>query len=62
MKRKIIQIAYSEIPTESDGTGTVLALCNDGSLWFRIDPWKDGHNWHRINVSDIEDGNETVRG
>ena len=51
--RKIIQIAMSE---SSDGDGdasvSVLALCDDGTLWFRADPWKETA-WRRIDTETI---------
>ena len=60
MKRKFIQISYSEMPQDNEGTGTILALCDDGTLWWRVDPWKDGHSWHKLDISDIQEtGEET---
>ena len=53
--RRIKQIAMSE---SSDGEGnasvSVLALCDDGSLWFRSDPWDNGSRWRRIDTREID--------
>ncbi len=56
MTRKIIQIAVTAIPEQSD---VIYALCDDGSVWSL---WlgSDPHEWYRMK--DVPEGkpNETT--
>lgn len=48
--RKIIQISVSESASEDlIPTGTLIALCDDGTLWMKINPWEKENNWEQID-------------
>lgn len=53
-QRKIIQIATSNAMSSNDKIETIIALCNDGTLWQRsieIDAVKVyGGEWFRIQA------------
>ena len=43
-QRKIIQIATSNAMSSNDKIETIIALCNDGTLWHRV----YGDDWFQI--------------
>jgi hypothetical protein len=47
--KKIIQIQASESQYGETCTGSLYALCDDGSLYFMPDPWiKENNGWTRL--------------
>jgi hypothetical protein len=49
MKRKVIQIQCSESALDFQTcTGALYALCDDGTIYFRADPWKEDSKWVEI--------------
>ena len=51
--RKIVQIAISNALINEGYMESVIALCNDGSLWQRLigvtERKRDGGEWFRLN-------------
>lgn len=48
---RILQIAASEAADPDGSTGTLYALCEDGSIWFVTDPWRDKRVWLRLETA-----------
>jgi hypothetical protein len=52
--RTVKQIAISEsVGPEEQSSATLVALCDDGTLWYRLDPWSDKYSWNQMDLSDL---------
>lgn len=54
MDRKIIQIAVTEVPgtNRAQGSMTIHALCDDGTLWSKS---SGVNHWFQIDISVIKE-------
>lgn len=54
-----VQIAYAEYAdTENNVGASLIALCNDGTIWLKDRPWQDGHDWVQIEPIPQPEGSQ----
>lgn len=57
--RKPVQIAFAEYAdTENNVNGSLVALCNDGTIWLLDRPWTQGFEWTEIESIPQPEGNQ----